>query len=108
MFGYTILPFSLDIAGKYEIKHKVWIIHEHKKIIPGMQFFHEYCSSPNFEKPLLVLKIFQRSSRYDKHQKDKEYTGCSHFSPITLNKPIRIEPLSTYVIKHQCRHENSY
>ena len=23
MLGYTILPFSLDIAGKYEIKHKV-------------------------------------------------------------------------------------
>ena len=44
---------------------------------------------------------------YDKHQKDKGYPGCSKFSPITLNKPVTIEPLSTYFIKHQCSHENS-
>ena len=36
MLGYTILPFSLDIAGKYEIKHKVWIAHEHTTNILGM------------------------------------------------------------------------
>ena len=43
---------------------------------------------------------------YGKHQKDNEYPGCSIFSPITPNKPVTIEPLSTYVIKHQCPHEN--
>ena len=42
-----------------------------------------------------------------KQQKDKEYPGCSNFSAITLNKPLTIEPLSTYVIKHQCPHGNS-
>ena len=45
---------------------------------------------------------------YGKHQKYKEYHGCSKFSPITLNKPVTIEPLSTYVIKHQCPSENSW
>ena len=72
-----------------------------------MQFFHEFCLSLNFEIPLLGLKTFQGSSTYGKHQKDKEYPGCSNFSPITLNRPVTIEPLSTYVIKHQCPHENS-
>ena len=108
MLGYTILPFSLDIVGKYEIKHKVWITHEHTTNISGMQFFHEFRSSLNFEKPLLRLKAFQGSSMYGKHQRDKEYHGCSKFSPITLNKPVTIEPLSTYVIKRQCPLENSY
>ena len=108
MLGYTILQFSLDIAGKYEIKHKVWIIHEHTTNFLGMQFFHEYCSNRNFEIPLFGLKTFQGSSMYGKHQKDKEYPGYSKFSVITLNKPLTIEPLSTYVIKHQCPHENPY
>ena len=72
MLGYTILPFSLHIAGKNEIKHKVWITHEHTIKILGMQIFHEYCSSTYFEKPLLGLKTFQGSSMYGKHQKDKE------------------------------------
>ena len=107
MLGYTILPFSLDIAGKYEIKHKVRITHEHTTNILGMQFFHEFCLSLNFEIPLLGLKTFQGSSMYGKHRKDKEYPGCSEFSPITFNKPVTIEPLSTYVIKHLCPHENS-
>ena len=107
MLGYTILPFSLDIAGKYEIKHKVWITHEHTTNILRMQFFHEFCLSLNFEIPLHGLKTFQGSSMYGKQQKDKEYLGCSKFSPITFNKPVTIEPLSTYVIKHQCPHENS-
>ena len=72
-----------------------------------MQFFHEFCLSLNFEIPLLGLKTFQGSSMYGRHQKDKEYPACSKFSPITLNRPVTIEPLSTYVIKHQCSHENS-
>ena len=108
MLGYTILPFSFDIAGKYEIKHKVCITHEHTTNILRIQFLHEYCSSFNFEIPLLELKTFQGSSMYGKHEKDEEYPGCSKFSPITLNKPVTIEPVSTYVIKHPCPHENSY
>ena len=72
-----------------------------------MQLFLEFCLSLNFELHLLGLKTFQGSSMYGKHQKDKEYRGCSKFSPITLNKPVTIEPLSTYIIKHQCPHENS-
>ena len=36
-----------------------------------------------------------------------EYPGCSKFSPIALNKPVTIEPLSTYLIEHQCPDENS-
>ena len=107
MLGYTILPFFLDIAGKYENKQKVWITHEPTTNILGMQFFHEFCLSLNFEIPLFRLKTFQGSSMYGKHQKDKECPGCSNFSPITLNRPVTIEPLSTYVIKHQCPHENS-
>ena len=39
---YTILPFSLDIAGKYEIKHKVWITHKHTTDISGTQFFMSF------------------------------------------------------------------
>ena len=107
MLGHTILPFSLDIAGHYEIKHKVWITHKHTTNILVMQYFHEFCLSLKFEIPLLGVKTFQGSSIYGKHQKDMEYPGCSKFSPITLNKPVTIEPLSTYVIKHQCPNENS-
>ena len=107
MLGYTTLPLSLEIAGKYEIKHKAWITHEHTPNFLGMQFFCEYCSTLNLKIPLLVLKTFQGSSIYGKLQKDKEYPGYSKISPITLTKPVTIEPLSTYLIKHQCRHENS-
>ena len=107
MLGYTILPFSVHIAGKYGIKDKVWITHEHTTNILGMQFFHEYCSSLNFEIPLFGLKTFQGSSMYGKDWKDREYPGCSKSSPRTLKKPVTIEPLSTYVIKHPCPHENS-
>ena len=85
----------------------MWITHEHTTNILGMHFFLEYCSSLNFYIPPLGLKAFQGSSMYGKHQKDKEYPGCSKFSPITPKKTITIEPLSTYVIKHQCPHENS-
>ena len=107
MLGYTILSLSLDIAGKYEIKHKVWITHEHTTNILRMHLFQESCLKLNFEILPLGLKTFQGSSMYDNNQKDKEYSGCSNFSPITLNKPVTIEPLSTYVIKHQCPLENS-
>ena len=55
-----------------------------------------------------MLKTFQASLRYGKHQKDKVYPGCFKLSPITLNKPVTIEPLSTYVIKRQDPHENSW
>ena len=79
-----------------------------RQIFLGMQFFHKYCSSLNFEFPLLGLKTFQGSSMYGKHQKDKEDPGCSIFSPITLTKSVTIDPLSTYLIKHQCPHENSW
>ena len=72
-----------------------------------MQFFLEFCSSLNFKIFLLGLKTFQGSSKYGKHRKDKEYPGCSKLSPINLNKRVTIEPLITYVIKHQCPHENS-
>ena len=99
MLGYTILPLSLDIAGKYENKYKVLITHEQTTVTLGMQVFHEYCLSLNFEIPLLGLKTFQRSSMFGKHRKDKGYPGCSEFSPITLNKPVTTEPLSRYVIK---------
>ena len=44
---------------------------------------------------------------FGKNQKDKEYPSCSNFSPMTLNKPVTIEPLSTCVMEHQCPHENS-
>ena len=107
MLGYTILPLSWDNAGKYEMKHKVWITQDYTTNILGKQFFHEFCLSLNFEIPLLGLKTCQGSSMYDEHQKDKEYPGCSKFSTKTVNKPVTTEPLSIYVIKHQCIHENS-
>ena len=108
MLCYKILPLSLDVAGKHEIKHKNWITHELTTNILGKQFCHEFCSTLNLEIPPRGLKTFQGSSMYVKHQKKKEYPGCSKFSPITLNKLVTIEPLSTYAIKHQCPHENSW
>ena len=69
-----------------------------------MHFFHEFCSSYNFENPLFELKSFQASSAYGKHKEGKEYPGCSKFSPKSLNKPVTIDPLSKYVIEQQCAH----
>ena len=68
MLGFTNLIFSLNIGGDYQIHHKVWITHENTLNILGMKFFHEYCSSLNFEIPLLSLKTFKNSLMYGKHQ----------------------------------------
>ena len=45
---------------------------------------------------------------YGKHQSEKEYPGCSKFNLITLIKPVRIDPFSTYVIKTQSPTQNSH
>ena len=90
MLGSTILPLSLNLACKYEMKHKVWITHEHTTNMLGMHIFHLYCSSPNLKIPFLGLKTFQGSSMYGKDRKDEEYPGCSKFSPKTLTKPVTI------------------
>ena len=65
MLGYTILPLSLDIAGKFENKHKVWFTQEHTTNILGMKFFHEYCLSHNFEITLFprIINVWQTLER---------------------------------------------
>ena len=42
MLVYTILPLSLDIAGKSEIRNVVWITDDLTTNVLGMQIFHEY------------------------------------------------------------------